>query len=141
MGYSICLALLCTVRYAASATQYTLEQFGGIANDSSIGASIANSIAMQSALYVASMDHSEVYLPMTNTYTILRFRAVNITNIVLRIDGTLNANDVPYLWPQGDIHYDYDHPAVLDFINCTNVRLTGYGVVDGNPFAPLVVSS
>lgn len=75
--------------------------------------------------FISHSKDATVWIPSNTTYTIAHFTADGVTDVTLKIDGKLYANDDQRLWVQGNIIPDYEHPSVVLFKNCANVHLTG----------------
>jgi hypothetical protein len=106
-----CAALLLVVSVLVLLTpqqadaQYSIVNYGAIANDSSNTAATANTNAFVRAALAAnatapgSSMQRVVSVPANMTFTVLNIQLSNLVNVTLQIDGTLSmANNISW-WP------------------------------------------
>ena len=103
---------------------YSIDDFGGIANDSSLEASTQNTNALTLGLSNTRM----LIVPKYNNYFMIPSRYYNVSNQMLVVDGNISCKYYDQ-WPtNGSSHYD----NFIVFHNATKFTLTGEGVVDGH---------
>mmetsp|Transcript_111683 Transcript_111683/g.240812 ORF Transcript_111683/g.240812 Transcript_111683/m.240812 type:complete len:467 (+) Transcript_111683:43-1443(+) len=105
---------------------FSVDDFGAIRDVDSAMAATRNAQAFQKALMaaVSSETDREVLIPEFGVYFFSGISAYDVSDITVRVDGTLRFSDDFALWGT-------DSDSQLLFENTTDVVLTGKGTIDG----------
>jgi len=124
----------CFLLLGAVSAVRNIDDFGAIAGDSSIEASLTNGKALLAAISAANTsDDRTVLIPVGKVYSYVPVNNFqSVSQVTLQVDGTLSAFATNIsLWPN-----DSDGTALnmLDFEDCEQVSITGSGSILGNGY-------
>ena len=106
-----------------------MDEYGAIANDSSVDAAVKNSQAISTALQNATQG-GKVVVPRYSKYYIFSVYAAGLKQVQFQIEGQLIAISNISAWPISNNGYQ----SVLYFPNCSDFTLTGSGTIDGQGY-------
>jgi hypothetical protein len=112
----------------------SILSFGAVANSASNAASQINAAALTKAMYAVNSDPTDrvVIIPAGLRFTFFNVTLSKLTNVVLRVDGTMAINNNISAWPQ--LNNDGGGFGCFEFVDCVNVTLEGSGMIDGQGY-------
>jgi type II secretory pathway pseudopilin PulG len=124
----LALAGLLMVGHLAAGVDITA--FGAVRDDKSNAAAVLNAQALYSAFQNASnnIHDKTVVIPSGDWYTFATPAIVNISNVVLRIDGRWIASNNISAWPKDS---DNKSLPIFEFDYCDYLQFEGQGYVMG----------
>ena len=129
MKFLLSFAFLICCHTVIAVDVRSVDSYGAIANDSSVGAAVKNSQTISTALQSATKG-STVLVPKYSKYYIFSVSASGLNNVQLKIEGSLIAISNITAWPVGGDSY----LNVIYFFNCSEISLTGPGTIDGQGY-------
>lgn len=129
---SLFLTLVLAGLLASTSALKSIRAYGAIPNDSSDEASWANSRAFTQAIHDANNadDDRVAHVPEGDVYYMFYIEHTNLTNLTVRIDGTLVLNDNRTAWPKDSPHW----LSALYFNDSSNLTFEGKGTVEGQGY-------
>mmetsp|Transcript_14003 Transcript_14003/g.18190 ORF Transcript_14003/g.18190 Transcript_14003/m.18190 type:complete len:467 (+) Transcript_14003:93-1493(+) len=123
--------LLLQESYAASVLNfdedYSILNYGAVANDMSNEACYANSIAIENALYAANETAGTVIIPENMEFCIFTSEVNQLHNVTFQIDGKLTISNNITEW----LTNIQTFTAALNFIECRGFTMNGHGILNG----------
>ena len=120
-------ALLSLLLVGVSSKEFSIADFGAVANNPTSSAGLHNVIAVNAALANAT-DGDIVVVPAGEWYALGGIQLLNATGVTPRVDGILHAIPDFDAWPQQDSR-KYMH--FVHLAGCSRFTLTGNGTIDG----------
>lgn len=126
------LGFLLLVAFVHSAVY--IDDFGAIANQDTVDAQIANSLALSKAIqHVNNSDDCTVVVP-NRKYYFFPVHVQHVNNLNLKILGKVIASKNVRNWPHTTNGKRIDYLAFLKFDYCDNLTISGGGKVDGRGY-------